>query len=67
MKSSDWRHYRGHLIVKSRGFLGLSRFEVWNRSELIGTFGTVVRAELHVDRVLRQRSEGAEAAGGSGT
>ena len=67
MKSSDSRHYRGHLIVKSRGFLGLTRFEVWNRSKLIGTFASVVDAELHVDRVLRQRGEGAEAAGGSGT
>jgi hypothetical protein len=67
MKSSDWRHYRGHLIVKSRGFLGLTRFEVWNRSDLIGTFASVVRAELHVDRVLRQRGEGARPVAGSGT
>jgi len=52
MKSSDWRHYRGHLIVKSRGFLGLDRFEVWHGRTLRGTFASVVRAELFVDRCL---------------
>jgi hypothetical protein len=67
MKSSDWRHYRGHLIVKSRGFLGLVRFEVWKGSDLIGTFASVVRAELHIDRILRQRSERPAPAAGSGT
>ena len=59
MKSSHWRHYRGHLIVKSRGFLGLARFELWNRSDLLGTFASVIRAELHVDRLLAQRRAGA--------
>ncbi len=54
MKSSTWRHYRGHLIVKTKGFLGLDRFEVWDRRDLRGTFGSVVRAELHVDRLLRE-------------
>jgi hypothetical protein len=41
MKSSDWRHYRGHLIVKSKGFLGLDRFEVWCGRSLLGTFASV--------------------------
>lgn len=67
MKSSDWRHYRGHLIVKSKGFLGLDRFEVWARRDLVGTFASVVRAELHVDRLLRQRGESSGVDGRSGT
>ena len=67
MKSSAWRHYRGHLIVKTKGFLGLDRFEVWHRRDLLGTFASVVRAELHVDRVLRQRGEGTGLASRSGT
>lgn len=58
MKSSAWRSYRGHLIVEARGFLGLRRFEVWDRRTLIGTFGSVVRAELHVDRRLGMREAG---------
>jgi hypothetical protein len=53
MKSSDWRHYRGHLIVKSRSaLLGLRRFEVWDRGTLLGRFRDVIRAELCVDRRL---------------
>jgi hypothetical protein len=67
VKSADWRHYRGHLIVKSKGFLGLNRFEVWARRDLVGTFASVVRAELHVDRLLRQRGERGGADGRSGT
>jgi hypothetical protein len=58
MKSSDWRHYRGHLIVKSKGFLGLDRFVVWCGRSLLGTFASVVRAELHVDRRLGERGAG---------
>ena len=58
MMSSAWRHYRGHLIVKtSSRLLGLSRFEVWRGRTLLGTFRNVVRAELHVDRQLRERGE----------
>jgi len=67
MKSSDWRHYRGHLIVKSRGFLGLTRFELWKRIDLLGTFASVIRAELHVDRLLGRRRAGAAFVGRSGT
>jgi hypothetical protein len=52
MKSSAWRHYRGHLIVKSKGFLGLDRYEVWQGRTLRGTFASVIRAELYVDRSL---------------
>ena len=58
MKSSAWRSYRGHLIVEARGFLGLRRFEVWDRRTLLGTFGSVIRAELHVDRRLAARRLG---------
>jgi len=55
MMSSDWRHYRGHLIVKTRSaILGRSRFEVWRGRTLVGTFGDVVRAELHVDHTLSE-------------
>jgi hypothetical protein len=67
MRSSHWRHYRGHLIVKSKAFLGIHRFEVWRGSELVGMFASVVRAELHVDRVLGQRGHGGEIIGRSGT
>ena len=67
MKSADWRHYRGHLIVRSKGFLGLDRFELWAGRDLLGTFASVVRAELHADRVLRQRGERPGIAGRSGT
>jgi hypothetical protein len=58
VKSSAWRHYRGHLIVKTKGFLGLDRFEVWHGRSLLGTFASVVRAELHVDRRLAQSGGG---------
>jgi hypothetical protein len=67
VKSSDWRHYRGHLIVRSSGFLGLDRFELWHGRDLVGTFGSVVRAELAVDRLLGQRRAGGDALGRSGT
>ncbi len=57
MKSSDWRHYRGHLILKSRtAILGLRRFEVWDGRTLLGSFRDVIRAERHVDRRLAERS-----------
>lgn len=53
MESSDWRHYRGHLIVaRRRGLFGLKRYEVWDRGTLLGTFRDVVQAELHVDARL---------------
>jgi hypothetical protein len=67
MKSSAWRHYRGHLIVRTKGFLGLDRFEVWDRRELLGTFASVVRAELHVDRLLRDGGDGTTLKDRSGT
>ena len=67
MKSSEWRHYHGHLIVKTKGFLGLDRFEVWERRNLLGTFCSVIRAELHVDRVLRQRGAALDLTDHSGT
>jgi hypothetical protein len=58
MKSSEWRHYRGHLIVKSRtAILGLRRFELWHGRVLLGTFRDVIRAEQHVDRRLGQRMQ----------
>jgi hypothetical protein len=53
MRSSSWRQYRGHLIVKTRSWLfGLKRFEVWHGRHHVGTFADVIRAELHVDRRL---------------
>ena len=53
METSDWRHYRHHLIVARRGGLfGHRRFDVWDRGNLLGTFRDVVRAELHVDARL---------------
>jgi hypothetical protein len=56
MRSSAWRHYRGHLILKTRSRLfGLRRFEVWCGRTLLGTFRSVIRAELHVDRQLGAR------------
>jgi hypothetical protein len=59
MKSSDWRQYRGHLIVKSRSpILGLRRFEVWEGRSLLGAFRDVIRAERHVDRRLGDRRGG---------
>lgn len=55
METSDWRHYRRHLIVaRKRGLFGLRRFEVWDRGNLLGTFRDVVRAELHVDARLQR-------------
>jgi hypothetical protein len=53
MKSATWRQYRGHLIVKRRGWLpGLLRFEVWDGGTLIGKFADVIRAEVYVDERL---------------
>jgi hypothetical protein len=53
VETSDWRHYRRHLIVaRRRGLFGLRRFEVWDRGNLLGTFRDVVRAELHIDARL---------------
>lgn len=59
MKSSDWRHYRGHLILKTKtAILGLRRFEVWRGRTLVGTFRDVILAERHIDRRLAQRGGG---------
>jgi hypothetical protein len=55
VETSDWRHYRRHLIVaRKRGLFRFRRFEVWDRGNLIGTFRDVVRAELHVDARLER-------------
>jgi len=55
VRSAAWRSYRGHLIVEARGLLGLRRFEVWDGRTFLGSFASVVRAELHVDRRLVAR------------
>jgi hypothetical protein len=56
MKSSQWRSYRGHLIIKARtAILGLRRFEVWDGRTLLGTFRDVIRAEQHIDRPLGRK------------
>ena len=53
MKSSSWRQYRGHLIVKRRTWLlGLRRFEVWDGRTMVGSFPDVIQAEVCVDRRL---------------
>jgi hypothetical protein len=53
MKSANSRHYRRHLIIKSKSrFFGLRRFQVWDRGNLVGTFRDVVSAELHIDARL---------------
>jgi len=53
MRSARWRQYRGHLIVKTRGWLpGLKRFEVWDGGTRVGIFADVIRAELSIDRRL---------------
>lgn len=50
MEASDWRHYRRHLIIaRKRGLFGGRRFEVWDQGSRIGSFRSVVHAELHVD------------------
>lgn len=54
MDYAEWRPYRRHLIVARKGgLLGRRRWDVWYRGGLVGTFGDVVRAELHVDARLR--------------
>jgi hypothetical protein len=66
MRSSDWRHYRGHLIVKTRSaLLGLRRFEVWDGPAFLGTFSDVIRAEVHIDH--RLANPGGSSPGRSGT
>jgi hypothetical protein len=58
MKSSGWRTYRGHLILKTRtAIFGFRRFELWHGRTLVGTFRDVVRAERHVDRLLGGREQ----------
>ena len=53
MESSDWRHYRRHLIVARRcGLLRRRRFEVWDRGSCLGSFRDEIRAERHVDMRL---------------
>jgi len=59
MKSSQWRQYRGHLIVKRRTWLlGLRRFEVWDGRLLVGSYPDVIRAEVCVDHRLCGKNEG---------
>lgn len=56
MDYADWLPYRRHLIVaRTGGLLGGRRWDVWHRGSLLGTFGDVVSAELHVDARLRER------------
>lgn len=56
MEAAAWRRYRRHLIIRKRKALfGMRRFEVWDGSQLVGTFGTVVAAELCVDARLAGR------------
>jgi hypothetical protein len=57
MDCAEWRPYRRHLIVARRsGLLGRLRWDVWHRGDLVGSFGDLVGAELHVDARLREIS-----------
>ncbi|HEU4651405.1 MAG TPA: hypothetical protein VFS49_08315 [Croceibacterium sp.] len=59
MDCADWRPYRSHLIIARRGgLLGRRLWDVWHRGSLVGTFGDLVRAELHVDARLRAHPPG---------
>jgi len=52
---AEWRPYRHHLIVAGKGgLLGRRCWAVWQCGSLVGTFGDVVSAELHVDARLRE-------------
>jgi DNA-binding NarL/FixJ family response regulator len=57
MESAHWRSYRRHLIIARKTFIGLRRYDVWRRGQLLATCRTVVEAELHVDGVLEQQAE----------
>ena len=60
MEWSAWRPYRRHLIVARRvGLSGRKRWDVWERGRLVGTFGDMVAAELHVDARLARRGDAA--------
>ena len=52
MESANWRNYRGHLIIARKTFLGLRRYDVWRRGQLLDTFRDGVAAELHIDSVV---------------
>ena len=54
MDWTEWRPYRRHLIVARRAGLLGRRWGVWDRGNLVGTFGDMVSAELCVDRRLRE-------------
>lgn len=57
MDHAEWRPYRGHLIVARRaGLFGGRRWDVWHRGGLVGSFGDLIRAELHVDARWREIS-----------
>ena len=59
LHATDWRHYRQHLILAQRKrFFGRSRYQVWDRGTLVGTFPNVVSAELHIDARLAARAPG---------
>jgi len=38
---------------------GRERWDVWERGRLVGTFGDMVAAELHVDARLARRGDAA--------
>ena len=57
MESADWRKYRRHLIIARKTFLGLRRYDVWRRGQLIETFRDVIGAELHIDELVAEQSE----------
>jgi hypothetical protein len=56
MESANWRNYRGHLIIARKTFLGLRRYDVWRRGQLVDTFRDGVAAELHIDSVVGGRT-----------
>jgi hypothetical protein len=55
METANWRNYRGHLIIARKTFLGLQRYDVWRRGQLVDTFRDGVAAEMHIDSLDEAR------------
>jgi len=55
LETANWLNYRGYLIIARRTFLGLRRYDVWRRGQLLHTFRNGVAAEMHIDSLLGGR------------
>jgi DNA-binding NarL/FixJ family response regulator len=54
MERANWRSYRRHMIIARKTFLGLRRYDVWKRGQLLETFRDDIEAELYIDAAIER-------------